>query len=451
LAKPSASQRARLRIEVMATCVPFEHNLRRLETSPELWIGRRARAYFARGPSVLRVGFIGLGQISHENVLGYLDSPHAEVVAVCSRSESTADAWLARYELANARSYRDVTAMLEKEVLDLVEILTPHHLHYEQVMRCAQARVRGISLQKPMANRLAQCQEMIDACRDNGVVLKVYENFVFYPVFVKAKELIDNGLLGELISIRVNTMTGLRQGAPWPWPFEPDTWRTDLRRSGTGPLVGDDGFHKFSLARWFMRRDLERIGAWIDAETPLDAPAFVRGRFHRLAGEPAKYCQIDFSFSPRLDIPFDFWLEDFVEIVGERGIMWINQCSAAGDRALFRGNRMSDSPVFPPIAVYRDGHVTTYLDDISPSERNWSTSFIASTHHFIDVLRNGGEPIYTGEDGMEITRYAMAAIVSAQLGRDVNLDEITVETEASGRFEVTTNFLNLGAPGPTAG
>ncbi len=397
---------------------------------------------------MLRVGFIGLGNISHENVLGYLQSADAQIVAVCSRSEERGREWLARYGLGDARYYADYRAMLESESLDIVEILTPHHLHYEHVMGCAQAKVRGISLQKPMAVRLRECREMIEACKANDVLLKVYDNFVFYPVYERAKQLISEGLIGDLISIRVNTMAGLREGAPWPWPFSPDSWRADVDASGTGPLVGDDGFHKFSLARWFMESDLERIGAWIDRDLALDAPALIRGRFKSQPGRAARYAQIDFSFSPRMSIPFDFWLDDFVEIVGEKGIMWINQCSAAGNRELFRGNRMSDSPVFPPIAVYLNGEVTTYLGSLAPSERNWSTSFLASTRHFVGVVRDGGVPVYTGEDGMEITRYAMAALVSAERNCDVDLSEITEEAEANGSFEITTNFLNLGAARP---
>ncbi len=397
----------------------------------------------------LRVGFVGLGHISHENVLGYLGHPDAEIVAVCSPTESKAREWLRRYELPDGRYYPDIQSMLERDTLDIVEILTPHFLHHEQVLACAEAGVKGVSVQKPMANRLGECQEMIDACRRAGSMLKVYENFVFYPVYLKAKELTDSGVLGDLISMRVNTMTGKRDGSPWPWPFDPRSWRSSVATAGTSPLVGDDGFHKFSLVRWFMERDLETIGAWIDRDSPLDAPALIRGRFRRSPAEANReanrYAQIDFSFSPKMATPFEFWLDEFVEVVGERGVMWINQCSAAGDRQMFRGNRMSESPAFPPIVVYRDGSVETYLEDISPSERNWSTSFVGSTRQFIDVVRDGGEPIYTGEDGMEITRYAIAALVSAELGRDVDLDEITAAAEAKGSFVVTTNFLNLDA------
>ncbi len=393
---------------------------------------------------MLRIGFIGLGEISNENVLGYLNSEDARIVAVCSLEEARAKAWLKKWNLPEAKYYRRFEEMLEREDLDLVEILTPHYLHCEQAVKCAEARVKGISLQKPMAISLRECAQIIQACRKNGVKLKVYENFVFYPVFQKARELISRGLIGDLISIRVHTMAGLRKGEPWPWCFNPNSWRTDLKTSGVGPLVGDDGFHKFSLARWFMERAFEKVGAWIDPETPLDAPAFVRVKFKRWPGDGPKYAQIDFSFSPSMALPCRFWLEEFVEIVGARGIMWINQCSAAGDREMFRGNEMSKSSVFPPIAVFLDGKVTAYLEDLTPQERNWSTSFMASTKHFMKVMKEGGEPIYTGEEGMEITRYAMAAYLSAQENRDVCLDEITVEAEANGRFQIKTNFCNLG-------
>ena len=392
---------------------------------------------------MLNVGFIGLGAISHENVLGYLDAEDTAIVAVCDPDEAVAGQWLKKWNLPGARFYRNYEEMLAQERLDLVEILTPHHLHCAQAIKCAEAQVKGISLQKPMAISLFEADQIINACKKNNVKLKVYENFVFYPVYLKAKELIDQGLLGELMSIRINTMAGLREGAAWPWCWSPTSWRTELATAGVGPLVGDDGYHKFSLARWFMGRDFEKVSAWIDPDTPLDAPALIRAKFKPWPGDSPKYAQIDFSFSTRMALACDFWLDDFVEIVGEQGIMWINQCSAAGNRDFFKGCEMSKSPVFPPIAVFVDGKVTTYLEELLPEERNWSTSFIGSTKQFIDALKEGGEPIYTGEEGKEIQRYVIAAYVSAQEKRDIYLTEITTEAELNLQFELKTNFCNL--------
>jgi len=392
---------------------------------------------------VLKVGFIGLGAISHEHILGYLDTEDVKIVAVCDRDEDVARQWLQKWNLPRARFYKNYEEMLTQETLDIVEILTPHHLHYAQAIKCAEAKVKGISLQKPMAISLYEADQIISACKDNDVKLKVYENFIFYPVYLKAKELIDQGVIGDLRSIRVNTMAGIREGAAWPWCWIPTSWRTDLAQAGVGPLVGDDGFHKFSLARWFMGRDFEKVSAWIDSDTPLDAPALIRAKFKSWPGDDPKYAQIDFSFSTRMALPCDFWLDDFVEIAGDKGIMWINQCSAAGNRELFKACEMSKSPVFPPIAVFVDGKVTTYLEDILPQERNWSTSFSGSTKHFIKAMKEDGEPIYTGEEGREIQRYLIAVYVSAQENRDVYLEEITTEAELNLKFELKTNFCNL--------
>ena len=58
-------------------------------------------------------------------------------------------------------------------------------------------------------------------------------------------------------------------------------------------------------------------------------------------------------------------------------------------------------------------------------------------------MKEGGEPVYTGQEGKEITRYVIAAFVSAQENRDVYLDEITTEAELEEKFEIRTNFCNL--------
>ena len=104
---------------------------------------------------------------------------------------------------------------------------------------------------------------------------------------------------------------------------------------------------------------------------------------------------------------------------------------------------MSSSSAFPPIAVFVDGQVTAYLDHLSPQERNWSTSFVACTRHFIGVATDGGTPICTGEQGRDLNRYATAALLSAQEQRDVDLSEVTSEAEEQGAFELRENFCRI--------
>jgi predicted dehydrogenase len=332
--------------------------------------------------------------------------------------------------------------MLENERLDLVEILTPTYLHAPQAIACARAKVKGISLQKPMGLTLRECDEIIEECQRHGTTLKVFENYLFYPVYLKAKELVDQGVIGELMSLRLYTAGGLREGADCPWWCGPNSWRLDLKTAGVGPLTGDDGYHKFSLARWFMQRDFEKVNSWIESSTPLDAPAFIRAKYKHLPGDCPKYAQIDVSFSTHLQIPWDFWLDDFVELVGTKGIMWINQCQGGADRELFKGNPMSKSPAFPPIALFVNGRVETPFESMPPESRSWAISFVNSTKHFIKVMQEGGAPICSGEAGKETLRCILASLVSAQEKRDVSMDEITTEAEVNKKFETRTIFCN---------
>ncbi len=390
---------------------------------------------------MLKVGFIGLGRISHEHMLGYLNNPEAEVVAVCCPDQEAAQLWLRKFNLSHVRHYLSLDAMLATERLDLVEILTPTYLHAQHATACARAKVKGISLQKPMGVNLQECDEIIEETRRNGTLLRIFENYLFYPAYVKAKELIDQGVIGEPISLRLHTLGGIREGAAWPWCWDANSWRMDPKKAGVAPLTGDDGYHKFSLAQWFMGRRFEKVSAWIETSNPLDAPAFIRAKFKGLPGDSPRYAQIDVSFSLHLDIPWDFWLDDFVEIIGSMGVMWINQCQGTGDRDFFRGNPMSKSPVFPPIALFVKGKVESC--PIAEEERNWTASFVNSTKHFIQALQKGGTPVCTGEEGKETLRCILAASISAQEKRDVSLDEITTETEIRSEFELKSLFCTL--------
>ncbi len=82
-----------------------------------------------------------------------------------------------------------------------LEILVPHHLHEDLAVQAAAAG-KHISLQKPMALDVAQADRIIAAARDAGVTLKVFENFVFYPPIQRARDLIDAGEIGDVLSIR---------------------------------------------------------------------------------------------------------------------------------------------------------------------------------------------------------------------------------------------------------
>ena len=105
----------------------------------------------------MRVCIIGCGRIADLQVLGYLDHPRAELVAVCDR-----DAALARRRQAEwgaRRASTDVDELLRDPDIDAVEILLPHHLHREVAIAALHAG-KHVSLQKPPTPTLRELADV---------------------------------------------------------------------------------------------------------------------------------------------------------------------------------------------------------------------------------------------------------------------------------------------------
>ena len=370
---------------------------------------------------MLKVGIIGCGEIANLNVLGYIRSQDAEIVAVCDNELKIAGEKLERWGLRIVKIYTDYKKMIDQEDLDIVEILTPHHLHAPMTEYCAKAGVPGISVQKPMAHTITDCDKMIQVCKEEKVKLKIFENFRFYPVYLKAKNLLEQGVIGELLNFRINTLsTG---GPGMPIGLNSLIWRTRIDVCGGGPMVYDDGIHKFSMALWLMGQErVEKVFSWIDYFSKVkDEPSYIFWKYpNKNSNEPPKYGTMEFTVAPNLYYPSNYYgCDEFVEISGTKGIMWINQCTSGG-------NFVSKTPQYPPIVVYTNGEVKLFGEDLP---RDWRYAFINSTEHFIDIMKNGGEPVYTGEQGRALSVFAKMPYISNQQKRIVYWEEINAENE----------------------
>ena len=121
-----------------------------------------------------------------------------------------------------------------------------------------------------MALTVAQADEMVEATRQAGVIFKVYENFIFYPPVQRAKALIDDGEIGDLLTIRIKSNSGISPNE-WDVPASALDWRYDPEECGGGPLVFDDGHHKFALG-WHFMGMAEQVHAWIGSTVTLCRP-----------------------------------------------------------------------------------------------------------------------------------------------------------------------------------
>ncbi len=362
----------------------------------------------------VRVGIIGAGRISDLHAIEYRENPNAEIVAIADVVVEQASARARAWGCGEARIYGDYRALLDDQRVNAVEILLPHNLHCEAAIAALDAG-KHVSLQKPMTRNLAEADQVVAcAAAKPKQAFKVFENFIFYPPVMKAKALVDEGAIGDLVTIRVKSNPGMSRTG-WKVPAAAWAWRQDKTINGGGPVAFDDGHHKFALG-WHFMGQAEEVHAWIGETTDvsgsrIDAPGMISWKF---PGQ--RYGVLEIAYSPGLEIATEQYAQDDrVEITGTRGVIFIN-----------RGHgRITDGP-----ATIFCANGKTEGFNFSDADLGWPASFVHSVRHFIAALRSGEAPRLTGEQGREVLRFTLAGQLSAALGRAVRLDE--VRSGASG-------------------
>ena len=135
--------------------------------------------------SVIRVAIVGCGRISDLHQLGYRGRQDAKIVLLCDTNKAIAKKKAKEWGVEKV--YSDYQQVLDDKEVDLVELLTPHHLHCPMTVQACQAG-KHVSVQKPMALSAAEADEMIAAADKAGVTLRVYETFVYYAPAMRARQ-----------------------------------------------------------------------------------------------------------------------------------------------------------------------------------------------------------------------------------------------------------------------
>ncbi len=171
-----------------------------------------------------QVGIIGCGKpwrsdgatgfgMSHAHAEGYKASPDCKIVALADIVLENAQAFQARH--GGDRLYTDYHTMLAQEKLDIVSISTWPQLHAPMVIDCANAGVKAIHCEKPMAPTYGDAKRMVEACEKNGVQLTFNHQRRFGRPFRKAKELLKAGAVGELQKLEATCDNLIDWGTHW--------------------------------------------------------------------------------------------------------------------------------------------------------------------------------------------------------------------------------------------
>jgi predicted dehydrogenase len=353
---------------------------------------------------VLGVGFIGCGRISDLHALAYKDFKKAKIVATCDSKEAKAQT--KAKEWGADKHYTDYNKLLKDPNIDIVEVLLPHHLHREVAVAAAEAG-KHVSVQKPMAMDLKEADAMVSAARKAGVKFKVFENYVFYPPHVKAKELIEKKEIGKP-SMLVMRLGNCGIGG-WEIPGETWAWRFNPKTCGGGPVIFDHGYHQFSLAMYLLG-DVEEAFAVVDftdvAGLKVDSPAIIQWKY-KAKGVYGTWIT---TYSTGCYVTSKYYGDDErTEITGDKGYIFINRCTG----------QLLDQP---PLVHYKsDGKAVSYHN----IECEWDVSFRDSGRHFVNCVLEDKEPVLSGEQGRKVLQFDMAVVESANTRRMVKVDSIT--------------------------
>ena len=142
--------------------------------------------------------------------------------------------------------------LLARGDVDAVLIATPHADHCDQALRAAAAG-KHVLVEKPMATSVTDCDRMIAACRDAGVMLQVVQTLRFRGTPARAKQLIDAGRIGAVRMIQGRSLVRDYAIAAGAWPGQPEH----------GGAFLDMGVHNFDIMRFWSGSEARRVFAHV--------------------------------------------------------------------------------------------------------------------------------------------------------------------------------------------
>ena len=305
-----------------------------------------------------RVAIIGCGRMGQNYAEAYTTYPDTEIVAIADANAERREVLGTRFNVAEL--YPDVETLLANNVPDIAVVVTPTKYMKAAVLACAEAGVKGISTEKPIAARLEDADAMIEACSERGVVFAGGNLQRAMNEVQEAASRLHSGEFGDIRGASVH---------------------------GFGGEISGGGCQHISVLRLFTNAEVEEVIAWgspteaLNAET--DEGLIINGRFQLTTGLE---CSV------------------FGTPTSCRGVdVWTEECLVRWDwnpPEIFKGydphgNRIRCEPNYSPYPW---------------SEFSYLTGSIRS---FLAAVDGDGDPWITGADLRQALEVAIAAKLSA--------------------------------------
>ncbi|MDR5822100.1 Gfo/Idh/MocA family oxidoreductase [Caballeronia sp. LZ043] len=208
----------------------------------------------------LRLGIVGLGRAFSLMLPTFLADPRVRLVAACDPRETARAQFTADFD---APTFADIEALASQPDIDALYIASPHQFHAAHA-RVAARHGKHVLVEKPMALSLAECDVMIDACRDAHVHLIVGHCHSFDTPYLRTREVIASGAFGDVKMIQALNFTDYLYR-----PRRPE----ELQTEEGGGAVFSQAAHQVDIVRMLAGSRVTRIraavGRW-DAARPTE-------------------------------------------------------------------------------------------------------------------------------------------------------------------------------------
>lgn len=300
--------------------------------------------------------------------------PQTQVVAVCELKPELMDHFVDRWGgvWPGIRRYADFREMLAKERLDILTVATSDHRHADIVVAAAEAGVRGIFCEKPLATSLGDADRMLAAVEKHGAKMVIDHMRRWYPLYNETRRLIREGAIGKLSRI-VATFGGPRA------------------------MVFRNGTHLIDLICFFAESEPAWVFAELDDEFHDYGPAYAGDGGRNPATDPGVSGYIHFQNGVRAfyngskGAPSGFWLDLF----GETGKVSVNDTGGTLWRDVV-GQGLMSQPIRAP--------------------EHRSISHLAGIEELIRLVERGGVPSSSGRDGRRVVEIILAMLASQHRG-----------------------------------
>ncbi|GFZ95428.1 dehydrogenase [Paenibacillus marchantiophytorum] len=338
--------------------------------------------------SKIKVAVVGCGAISkHRHIPEYAWNSNVELVAFVDPIIERAEHYAAQH---GGKAYSSYVEMLKQEKVDAVSVCTPNFLHAEVAIAAANAGAH-VLVEKPMASTAEEAEAMIAAAKSNGVFLMVGHNQRLMPPHVKAKEILESGKLGKVLTFR----TSFGHPGPEGWSVDGrESWFFRKEEAIMGAM-GDLGVHKSDLIRWLLADEVAQVAAFVGTlhkeGTDVDDNATC---LLRMKSGATGSLVASWTYYKGQDNSTVLWCEN--------GVI-----------------KIDTDPNDQVIVELRDGTVERYkLGQIATNEKQTHSGVI---DEFVTSIVQGKAPRISGEEGLRALKVILAAFESEATGKVISL------------------------------